>query len=379
MYQLGVLGSPPSGAVAALTDTVAQIVSPFGLTIGNQVSIVHSNTFCPDPKLASASVYFGGSPADQTGILALVEAGVPIVPVVSELTKFATEVPEALRHINGLALADDDPGLTTIAVTLLECVGLLPRQRRIFLSYRRVESRIVALQLFEAFSARHFDVFLDTHGVPPAEDFQAILWHRLCDSDVLVMLDTPGYFNSRWTAAEFGRALAKSVTVLRLGWPEHAPSPRAALAESMQLATSHFLETVGRLSDEVVDHICAKVETLRSKSIATRHRDITGALRAAMDRLGGSIEGIGKRRSIVLRLPDQRRILAYPVVGVPSAEALYEAASHQGDYPRVVVYDPIGLDRKWHAYFGWLGEHLHDVQCVRSTEAAWILADWGGA
>jgi TIR domain len=68
-------------------------------------------------------------------------------------------------------------------------------------------------------SARLFDVFLDTHGIAPAEDFQTMLWHRLCDSDVLVMLDTPNYFGSRWTSAEFGRALAKGIAVLRVGWP----------------------------------------------------------------------------------------------------------------------------------------------------------------
>ena len=77
---------------------------------------------------------------------------------------------------------------------MLESVGLLPRQRRVFVSYRRDEARQAALQLFNAFSAKLFDVFLDTHGIAPTEDFQAVLWHRLCNSDVLVMLDTPGLF-----------------------------------------------------------------------------------------------------------------------------------------------------------------------------------------
>jgi hypothetical protein len=100
---------------------------------------------------------------------------------------------------------------------LLECVGLLPRQRRVFVSYRRDEARQAALQMFDALSSRHFYVFLDTHGITPAEDFQAMLWHRLCDSDVLLMLDTPNYFEGRWTSAEFGRALAKGISVLRIG------------------------------------------------------------------------------------------------------------------------------------------------------------------
>jgi len=41
----------------------------------------------------------------------------------------------------------------------------LPAQRRVFVSYRRNESRDAAVQLFEELSARQFDVFLDTHSV----------------------------------------------------------------------------------------------------------------------------------------------------------------------------------------------------------------------
>ena len=127
-----------------------------------------------------------------------------------------------------------------IATALLECVGLLPRQRRVFVSYRRDDARQAALQLFNALSARLFDVFLDTHGIAPAEDFQAVLWHRLCDSDVLVMLDTPGYFESRWTNAEYGRALAKGISVLRIGWPGVSPSLRTATASRLDLAATEI-------------------------------------------------------------------------------------------------------------------------------------------
>jgi TIR domain len=115
-------------------------------------------------------------------------------------------IPLKLRPLNCLNAGAD--GFHRIATALLECVELLPRQRRVFVSYRRDNGREAALQLFDELSSSLFDVFLDTHGIAPAEDFQTVLWHRLCDSDVLVMLDTPDYFESRWTSAEFGRALA---------------------------------------------------------------------------------------------------------------------------------------------------------------------------
>lgn len=173
-----------------------------------------------------------------------------------------------LRPLNCLAYQVDGP--QRVATALLECAGLLPRQRRVFVSYRRNESREAALQLFDVLSARHFDVFLDTHGIGPAEDFQAMLWHRLCDSDVLVMLDTPGYFESRWTSAEFGRALAKGISVLRVGWPNSTASARISTASRLDLDVSDIDAGTGRLTDDVVTRICFQIEALRSQSHAVR-------------------------------------------------------------------------------------------------------------
>src|SRR3546814_3711382 len=99
---------------------------------------------------------------------------------------------------------------------MLECVGLLRRQRRVFVSYRRVESRAAALQLPDLLASRGFDVFLDTHDIRPGEPFQDVLWHRLVDSGVSVMLDTPTYFDSRWSRKEIGRASAEEIQGLRV-------------------------------------------------------------------------------------------------------------------------------------------------------------------
>ena len=138
-----------------------------------------------------------------------------------------------LRPFNCLTF--DGDGASRIASALLECVRLLPRQRRVFVSYRRDEAREAALGVFNSLSAKVYDVFLDTHGVLPAEDFQGVLWQRLCESDALIMLDTPNYFDSRWTSAEFGRALAKGISILRVAWPGVTPSARTSTATSLLL------------------------------------------------------------------------------------------------------------------------------------------------
>ena len=83
----------------------------------------------------------------------------------SSLNNVSAELPECLRPINAMALAPGDSSLAKPVGAALQCLGLLPAQRRVFVSYRRNESRDAAVQLFEELSARQFDVFLDTHSV----------------------------------------------------------------------------------------------------------------------------------------------------------------------------------------------------------------------
>ena len=193
---------------------------------------------------------------------------------------FATYIPDFLQASNGLRCRYDDPDMTELVAAMLECVGLLRWQRRVFVSYRRVESRAAALQLHDLLTARRFDVFLDTHEIRPGDSFQDVLWHRLCDSDVMLMLDTPTYFDSKWTRQEIGRANAKGIHVLRIVWPDHKPNKFTDLAETIYLTPAELEGANGPIVDLKANEIVLAVERLRGRSIASRYMAITGRLRA---------------------------------------------------------------------------------------------------
>jgi hypothetical protein len=246
LYELAVLGAPTGSILSELENCISAATAPFGLRLSEEIAWhVRPDTFDPAQTRPAAAVFFGAINAPVSNVEILLRRGIPVLPVVSDFDKVQEEIPSVLRPLNCLVLSVES--VQRIASALLECVGLLPRQRRVFISYRRDKARQAALQLFDAFSARLFDVFLDTHGIAPAEDFQAMLWHRLCDSDVLVMLDTPNYFGSRWTSAEFGRALAKGISVLRMEWPDSTPSPRTGTTIPIELAPDEIDPTTGRL------------------------------------------------------------------------------------------------------------------------------------
>jgi len=380
LYELAILGSPSEQERKILAETVGEMIADFGLKVGSDVLIHDGQSVrARDPRNAFSAVYFGGKEqADNDVANELKAASLPIIPTVDHNGDFAALIPGSLQFANGLRRRADDPKLTELSAAALECVGLLRAQRRVFVSYRRTESRAAALQLHDLLNSRGFDVFLDTHDIRPGEPFQEVLWHRLVDSDVVVMLDTPTYFASRWTRQEIGRARAKEIQVIRVIWPEHTPTRLTDMAETVYLDPEDLLGVDGPIIDSTADSIVLRVERLRSMSIAARYMSITGKLRADVEKIGCSVEAVGAHRAIAVRLLDERLIWAYPIVGIPSAETLNDVATkakraEQGETP-VLVYDHIGIRDSWMAHLAWLDEHIKAVKTVRVSEAGWVLA-----
>ena len=199
----------------------------------------------------------------------------------------------------------------------------------------------------------------------------------------MVMLDTPTYFDSKWTRQEFARALVKKIHVLRLVWSGHQPSKVTELAETIYLDSNDLVGACGPIRTDKADEIALSVERLRSRSIASRYLALTGRLRADVQSFGATIEGIGAHREIAVRLPDHRKIWTYPVVGIPTAENLNEIAnkaalkSSQSELP-VLLYDNIGIRDSWNAHLEWLNENIEPVRMMKISEAERELAAWEG-
>lgn len=383
-YEIGLLGDVSDGDRETLVAAISKLIADFELEIGRDVMIRAGDAFEDrDSRAATAVAYFGGvTQADQALARRTLDASLPVVPTIPPAGDFGALIPAFLQGANGHRRRADDPEMLELAVVLLECVGLLRRQRRVFVSYRRIESRNAAVQLHDLLSGRGFDVFLDTHDIRPGEPFQDVLWHRLCDSDVMVMLDTPTYFESKWTRQELGRARAKEIHVLRVVWPEHTPTKHTDFAETIYLDRAELSGGDGPIVDDTAERIVLAVESLRSRSIASRYMSITGKLRAEIEKIGGTVEGVGAHRAVALRLPGDGNLWAYPVVGIPTADLLNDVAekarrADQRESP-ILVYDHVGIRDQWMAHLKWLDENIRTVRAVRVAEAAWTLAAWEG-
>jgi TIR domain len=274
-YELILLGSPPPEASALLTERISTVASAYGMVVPDDLAVRTAGESKEwNIRATMAALYFGGDSTVDAGLVADLEAAcVPIVPVVPPGGRVSETIPTELQAINAFF---DEPGnarIDALAALALECLGLLRRQRRVFVSYRRDDSRVVAVQLHDELSGKGFDVFLDTHDILPGDVFQEMLWHRLADCDVVIMLDTKDYFGSKWTKQELGRSLAQGIQILRVIWPGHEPTRHLSLSDALQLNADDF-DLGGKLIPLKVEQVVRRTESLRSRSVATRHREI---------------------------------------------------------------------------------------------------------
>lgn len=377
-YHLAIFGNPPEGFVEAFTECLSQQLAVLSLTLGQEVSwyVGAADQFVSHESQCSAALCFPISADQDRAIAQLMRAGMPIIPVASALERLAEEFREPLSILNGLGL--DKADISYAVNCILECASLLPRQRRVFLSYRRSEATQVALQLYAALSERLFDVFLDTHEILPGEHFQEVLWQKLCDSDVMVYLDTESYFSSRWTTAEFGRASFRGIPIQRVGWPGVSLDTRSQISADLHLNAEDFATATGALTEEALTDLCRSIERLRAEGVATRLNQLIDALSFSLSRSKAKIAGYSLKRSVTVRRANGDIISVYPALGVPTTYTLHDATLDNHAPPVAVVYDDVGIDEKrWVSHMTWIGDFLKkEVRLIAPYSAGWHFEDW---
>jgi hypothetical protein len=303
--------------------------------------------------------------------------GVFVLPVVPDVAKYNSYVPSSLTGINGLATNPGDPRMESIAQRILEELRLTRDKRLVFISYKRAESRGIAEQLYRAFDERAFDVFLDTHSVRGGSEFQSVLWDRMADADLLVLIDTPSALSSRWVREELARAQALGLGVLQVIWPAYARTPGTEFCEPRYLEVtdldgpSSAATADARLKEPVLQSIVSMAEGLRAHALAARRARIVGEVWTRAAR-AGMTANIQPARWVDLRSPGGARYRVFPIVGHPSIELFrcFEACGTPPD-AGVLLYDPLGMIDPKRVHLGWLNQFL-PLKAVPVTE----LDEW---
>jgi hypothetical protein len=362
-------------------DTLHHHVAELGLLKDSIIEINESNfqkeykrnapTFC---------LYFGsdsGSFKNIDLLKTLIKDANLVLPIASDLKMFTAQIPKELHNINGFELASAND-IERLVSCILEGLSLLRLSRRLFISYKRDESSTVAIQLFEQLEKNGFDVFLDTHSIRPGEPFQEELWHRMADTDVIVLLNTPGFLNSNWTTQELAKANSMSIGFLQIIWPSHKLERDAELSIPFQLSDTNFGNSIFKepksyLNSNTISNIVSEVESLRARSLASRQDNIITEFIASSNRVGIIVD-LQSEKFITVKRSDGKELVIIPTVGVPQAftynqsEELVARIKSKNVAGVYLLFDHRNIREKWIKHLDWLDNYL-PVKTIKIVKA----------
>ena len=375
-YQIIFLGDVANPACEAIKRRFYEKTHEMGLPTESLIEIYSGNfTACYQNKQPSFVYYFGKKDhnnldADKLDIL--MTNGDAIIPVYFQKDSFLEEIPKVAWKINGKVYSDEKTD--AFVNYALEALRLMRQNRKLFISYRRSDSTVIANQLFDALVRCNYDVFLDTYSIGAAKNFQEELHHRLSDCDILIQLYTKEFKASEWCLEEITAANQKQIGVIELVWPDMKLDIHNHLCEPILLTKDDFLTDYTNqnalLTDDTVNKISKTVESVRARNMAARQDGLVGEFIKEAQKVGRVM--IQEYKYLVERLEDDNVNVFIPAVGVPQSFDCFESLQFKSllKNPKTriyLIYDDLRIKRRWIEHLDWLNKSL-EVQTIKKND-----------
>jgi hypothetical protein len=357
-YQLVILGQGRETRKEALYAEMKKRFADVGLDFGEHAEVLEGAGKAPEWEGFPVVVWFGGDEKPDPDEVKMAEdflvRGFSVFPVVESLDNYKSQVPDLLHPINGQVF-----DVTKLSANVMVGFRLAKRFRQAFISYKRSESSALANQLFHELTERGYRVFLDTVSVDAGLDFQAALWSRMADVDILVLIDSPEALTSKWVHKELLRAETLGMGVVQLIWPNHKRTSGTDFSSPIQLETRDFLngkaDVLDTLSDAKMLEVLNTIEGQRIRSLNSRRTRLVEGIVSNLEGRGVTLLVHPARHVDVMKGADKLAEIV-PFVGVPDSFAVYEHECRKEHEQTFVVYNGLGVDEQWAEHLKWLNE-----------------------
>jgi len=374
-YQIVLIEPGGTSFSQAFRDALDQQIKDLGLDPSTTLAYFDAST-APrlDPKYPMAGIYVGST--HQTteaanAVNTLLAASAFIIPVVTDLTRFEEQTPEALHRINGTEVNGHRPeDFDRLAALVLKALRLIREKRQVFISYLRRESRGVAFQLYYALRDRGFETFLDTYSIAPGLRFQLELWDRMNDSDLILLLDTENARGSQWVAEEIAQAKHMGLGIYQLIWPGVQRSRETDICHPHYLEDDAFEPSptesdeagpaaeTPRLKKKALDDILARLERYRARSFSARRTRLVNAFRTQALQ-AGLVADLTQPDRMALVNAQGRTYEIFPVIGHLHSDQIHAATTTAAAHDaRRLLYDDQGIRSERKEHLDWLNSHL---------------------
>lgn len=301
-------------------------------------------------KTASSSRYQGDLKLAE---LARQKQILPIAPSAPEFNQY---IPKQIRNLNGFFL-NDERAVHALKNYILAFFGVVNTNRKVFISYRRVDSEELAHQLFDALTKLKYHPFLDSYSIQPGVDFQEYLRHELNDTELIVVLNTEHFNESEFTKEEVSIANELRIPILEV---KFKPSVRMDILAMAQVIDSKKTITAKKhFRDAFVNKITLAIEQMRAQSYLFKRKNVIASLNKQFSAFGLSLQEAGG----FLRCDVTREIYC-PLTHIPQSidlfqtEEFFDGLPLFTTYTKKVIYNGSYCRDDIKRHLSWLNQHL---------------------
>lgn len=305
-------------------------------------------------------LYYGktAGSSNYRGNLDLVELArhKQILPIAPSAPDFNNNIPPQIRNLNGFFLSDER-SVHALRNYILAFFGVINTNRKVFISYRRVDSEELAHQLFDALIKLKYHPFLDSYSIQAGVDFQEYLRHELNDTELIVVLNTEHFDESPYTLEEVNIANELRIPILEV---KFNPSIKMDI-----LAMSHVIDSrettnaIKHFEDAFINKITLGIEQMRAQSYLYKRKNVITSLNKQFNTFGLALQEAGG----FLRC-DVTREIYYPLTHIPQSTDLYQAEEFFESLPlfsayiKKIIFNGSYCRDDIKRHLNWLNQHL---------------------
>lgn len=270
-----------------------------------------------------------------------------ILPVVKDIRMFNKIVPKEIASINGFELLNTDQ-LSGLKNFILRYFRLIHGTRKVFISYRRTDTRRLAYALYHNLVDLGYLPFLDTCSIDYGRKFQEELKHELADCEVFVYLNSPHYMESPYTQEELRVAQQLNVGIVQV-LVGNVMENKTVVSQEVVRVFCQYLDNC----QEIVNAISRKC----ASSFAFKRKALLDTLR--------SVKPAGVWKPL-LGVYDTGKKMYYVYTAMPHSPIMHEVHQIKNSYgwnDCDVVYNGAFCKASWVDHLDWLNKFL-DVKSI---------------
>lgn len=279
-----------------------------------------------------------------------------ILPIAPSAPEFTQNIPKSIRNLNGFFL-NDERAVHALKNYILAFFGIVNTNRKVFISYRRVDSEELAHQLFDALTKLKYHPFLDSYSIQPGVDFQEYLRHELNDTELIVVLNTEHFNESEFTKEEVNIANELRIPILEVKFSPYVRMD--ILAMSQVIDTGESISATKHFEDAFVNMITLAIEQMRAQSYLFKRKNVITSLNKQFSTFGLVLQEAGG----FLR-SDVTHEIFYPLTHIPQStdlfqtEEFFESIPLFTTYTKKVIYNGSYCREDIKRHLKWLNRHL---------------------